>query len=58
MIEDAIGRIRATGKIAGILTPDERLARRYLELGCLFVAVGSDIGVLARNAEQLAARFK
>jgi len=57
-IEGAIARIRACGKPAGILTPDEALARRYLELGCAFVAVGSDLGILARTAEQLAARFK
>ena len=56
-IEDAIARIRAAGSIAGILTPDEQLAKRYLELGCLFTAVGSDVGVLARGTEQLASRF-
>ena len=58
VIEDAIGRIRACGNVAGILTPDEKLARRYIELGCLFTAVGSDAGLLARGSEQLAARFK
>jgi 4-hydroxy-2-oxoheptanedioate aldolase len=57
-IEDAIHRVQAAGAIAGILMHDERLAQRYLELGCLFTAVGSDVGTLARGAEQLAARFK
>jgi 4-hydroxy-2-oxoheptanedioate aldolase len=57
-IEDAIRRIRAAGKAPGILTPDEKLARRYLELGALFVAVGADVGLLARGSEALAARFK
>lgn len=57
-IEETIGRIVATGKPAGILTPNETFARRYIELGCLFTAVGSDIGILGRGAEQLAARFK
>lgn len=57
-IEDAIKRIRACGKPAGILTPDEALAKRYMELGCVFVAVGSDLGLLARGTEQLAARFR
>ena len=56
-IEDAIHRIQAAGRAAGILTGDERLARRYLELGCVFVAVGSDVAMLARGTEQLAARF-
>jgi 4-hydroxy-2-oxoheptanedioate aldolase len=57
-IEDAIARIRACGSIAGILTGDEQLARRYIELGCLFTAVGADVSILARGAEQLAMRFK
>lgn len=57
-IEDAIARIRACGKPAGILSADETLARRYIELGCRFVAVGSDLGILARTSEQLAAKFK
>lgn len=56
-IEDAIRRIRACGKAAGILTSDETLARRYIELGCVFAAVGTDVGILARGAESLAARF-
>ena len=47
-IEDAIRRIRAAGKAAGILSADEELARRYLELGCAFVAVGVDTSLLMR----------
>jgi 4-hydroxy-2-oxoheptanedioate aldolase len=58
VIENTIARIVATGKPAGILTGDEALARRYIELGCTFTAVGSDVGILGRGAEQLAARFK
>ncbi len=57
-IEDAIARIQRAGKAAGILTPDEALARKYLELGALFVAVGLDTNLLARSTSALAARFK
>ena len=57
-IEDAIRRLVAVGTPAGILFGDEQLARRYLELGCLFTAVGSDLALLARGADALAARFK
>jgi len=57
-IDDAIGRIKRTGKAAGILAPVEADARHWLELGCLFVAVGSDVGVLARQSEALAAKFR
>jgi len=57
-IEDAIRRIRAAGKAPGILTTDESLARRYMELGSLFTAVGVDAAILARQTESLAARFR
>ena len=57
-IEDAIRRIRACGKAPGILTFDEVQARRYMELGCLFTAVGMDLAILARETEKLAARFR
>jgi 4-hydroxy-2-oxoheptanedioate aldolase len=56
-IEDAIARILACGKAAGILVGDEKLAKHYIDIGCTFVAVGSDIGILARGAEALAAKF-
>jgi 4-hydroxy-2-oxoheptanedioate aldolase len=58
VIDEAIARIRKSGKVAGILAPVEADARRWLELGCLFVAVGSDVGVLARQSEALAAKFR
>ncbi|MEC9368090.1 MAG: aldolase/citrate lyase family protein [Pseudomonadota bacterium] len=58
VIEDAIRRIRAAGNAPGILTPDETLARAYMEAGCLFTAVGSDSGLLARGSEQIARKFK
>jgi 4-hydroxy-2-oxoheptanedioate aldolase len=40
------------------LTGDAELAQRYIERGCLFAAVGSDIGLLAKGADQLAAKFR
>lgn len=57
-IRDAIGRIRACGKPAGILATDEASARRYIEWGTLFTAVGLDAMILARESEKLAAKFK
>jgi 4-hydroxy-2-oxoheptanedioate aldolase len=57
-VADAVARIKAAGNIPGILLVDETLAHRAIELGCLFTAVGADIGILARGAEQLAQRFK
>ena len=42
---------KAHGTPVGILAPAEADARRYLEMGISFVAVGSDLGVF-RNATQ------
>lgn len=58
VIEDAIRRIRKAGKAPGYLSPVEADARRMLQAGALFVAVGADLGLLARGAEALCARFK
>ncbi|UWN48745.1 4-hydroxy-2-oxo-heptane-1,7-dioate aldolase [Alcanivorax sp. ALC70] len=57
-IEDAIARIRRAGKAAGILNANRALARRYLELGCLFVAVGVDTSLLMGALKDLAVEFK
>lgn len=57
-IEQCIADIRAAGKAAGILSGDETLVRRYLELGCSFVAVGADTLVLSQAADRLAKKFK
>jgi len=57
-IEDAIVRIGKAGKAAGILSADEKLARRYIALGAAFVAVGVDTTVLMRGLQDLAGKFK
>jgi 4-hydroxy-2-oxoheptanedioate aldolase len=43
---------------SGILSADQKLARRYIELGAAFVAVGVDTTVLMRGLQTLAATFK
>ncbi len=57
-LEDAVRRLTAIGKPAGILTANEDEARRYIGWGYLFVAVGSDLGLLARGADTLAKKFR
>ncbi len=56
-IEAAMRTIIASGKAAGTLTSDPVLARRYLELGCTFVATGVDILTFANAARKLAREF-
>src|SRR5262245_57694182 len=58
LIDDALKRIRKAGKAPGILTPNEADAKHWLGCGGLFVAVGADVGILARGAEALLAKFK
>jgi 4-hydroxy-2-oxoheptanedioate aldolase len=57
-VEDALGRIQARGKAAGILTADQALARRYVELGATFVGIGSDVGLLVNATTRLISDFK
>ena len=57
-IDTAILRITKAGKAAGILTPDETLAKHYLDIGATFVAVGLDTNLLTRHTSALASRFK
>ena len=57
VMEEAAKKIRKVGKAPGILV-GEADGRRCLDMGYLFVAVGADVGLLARGAEALAAKFK
>ena len=56
-IADGIKRILACGKAPGILV-GQADGQRMLDVGVLFVAVGSDIGLLRASSEALAAQFK
>jgi 4-hydroxy-2-oxoheptanedioate aldolase len=56
-IADAIKRIRACGKAAGILTQDTAYAKECIANGTTFTAVGLDIGILARGMEKLREQF-
>ena len=58
VMETTVARILAAGTAAGTLLSDEILARKYIALGCSFVAVGVDTTLLATTAQALAARFK
>jgi 2-dehydro-3-deoxyglucarate aldolase len=61
-VQQAIAQIcasvKAQGKALGTLAPVEADARRYLEMGFSFVAVGSDLGMLRNATQQLRERFR
>jgi 4-hydroxy-2-oxoheptanedioate aldolase len=57
-IRDAVTRLKKIGKPAGIVTPNEEEAKRYIDWGYTFVAVGADLGLLAKGADALAKKFK
>ena len=58
IIDEAIRRIRKAGTAPGILTGVEAHAKHWREVGALFVAVGADVGILARESEKLLAKFR
>jgi 4-hydroxy-2-oxoheptanedioate aldolase len=57
-LRDAVTRLGRVGKAAGILTVVEADARRYIEWGYRFVAVGVDTSLLVKSADALAKAFK
>ncbi|GJH22541.1 4-hydroxy-2-oxoheptanedioate aldolase [Caballeronia novacaledonica] len=57
-IREGIRTVRAAGKAAGVLAPAPDLAREYVEAGAVFVAVGTDTGLLSTAAARLASKFK
>jgi 4-hydroxy-2-oxoheptanedioate aldolase len=57
-IKDAAQRIRATGKSAGTLAGNLDDVKPLFEMGYNFTAAGSDVGILARGADNVAARFR
>jgi 4-hydroxy-2-oxoheptanedioate aldolase len=56
-IADALKTILTAGKAPGILTTDAAQAHRYIEQGFLFVAVGTDVGLLVQASSGLAQSF-
>jgi 2-dehydro-3-deoxyglucarate aldolase len=60
-VQDAMQNVfacaKAHGKPVGILAPAEADARRYMEMGATFVAVGSDLGVFRAASQALRDKF-
>jgi len=56
-IADVFRTVSAAGKPLGILAPVEADARRYLDMGASFVAVGSDLGVFRAATQALRDRY-
>ncbi|MTI18032.1 4-hydroxy-2-oxo-heptane-1,7-dioate aldolase [Rhodobacteraceae bacterium RKSG542] len=57
-IATAVKICKEAGKAIGTLAPVEADARRYFDMGFDFIAVGSDLGLLARSTEALRAKFE
>jgi 4-hydroxy-2-oxoheptanedioate aldolase len=58
VIEGIVAKVNKAGKAAGILSLEEQHAKHWLSLGVLFVAVGTDVSLLAKATSGLAAKFK
>lgn len=57
-MENTVTQVLRTGKAVGTLLSDESLARKFIALGCSFVAVGVDTALLAQATQNLAARYR
>ena len=57
-IRDALGRIAASDKAAGILALDHATAQSYRDWGAQFLAVGIDVVMLAQAARATMARWR
>ena len=57
-ISSVLAATKAAGKGAGILAPQQTDAERYIAAGFTMVAVGSDLGLLARGSDDLVAKFR
>jgi 4-hydroxy-2-oxoheptanedioate aldolase len=58
VIRDALGRIAASDKAAGILALDQETALTYRDWGAQFLAVGIDVLMLAEAARRTMARWR
>ncbi|MAY87768.1 MAG: 2-keto-3-deoxy-L-rhamnonate aldolase [Pseudooceanicola sp.] len=57
-IRDALAKIAAADKAPGILAVTDTPTQRYIDQGARFVAVGTDVGILAGNARRLSQKWK
>lgn len=58
VIKDCLGRIAASDKAAGILSPVDAVAAEYRDWGAQFLAVGLDVTLFAQAARAKAAKWK
>jgi 4-hydroxy-2-oxoheptanedioate aldolase len=58
VIRDALTRIAASDKAAGILSLDHDTALSYRDWGAQFLAVGIDVVMLAQTARATMARWR
>ena len=56
--EDAFRRIQAAGKAVGILTLEEERAKQHVQMGAMFIAVGTDTNLLVKGSNALVKAFK
>lgn len=57
-IKTAIEKLQSVGKPGGILAFNPEHAKRYIDWGFQFVAVGSDLSLLVKNSDALVNQFK
>jgi len=58
IIDESFRRIQKAGKAVGILTLDEKRAKQHVEMGAMFIAVGTDSNLMVKSTNALVAAFK
>nr|WP_222622322.1 HpcH/HpaI aldolase/citrate lyase family protein [Ramlibacter albus] len=58
LIAETFQRIQKAGKAVGILTLDETLAKKHVEMGATFIALGTDTNLMIKSTTALLGKFK
>lgn len=56
-VEQGIESAKSVGVPAGVNAISDSMVERYVQRGCSFILVGSDVSLLARGSEELASRY-
>ena len=56
-VEQGIESARSAGVPVGVNAISDSMVERYVQRGCSFILVGSDVSLLARGSEELASRY-
>ena len=57
-MEEAVGKIRASGKAVGTFAKDPPTAKRWIDVGIQYISLGVDVGIFGRACRDLVTAVK